>query len=300
MFSCIKGFFKAGFITAAILAATGVGLLAVAGEGRTRAIVHQVHESVLQQIDGQIQDPAALRSQLQELEREYPKKIAMVRGDLAELLQEIRVLERDRAVADRVVALIDDDLAHMEPVLEQAAARMAAGEARAVPVSFGGHVYSFERAENKTRNVRNTRVAYANRAADAEHDLAYLRQQSDRLEKLATELEAERAEFQLQISQLSRQVDAIARNERLISMLEDKSRTLEECSRYDIGGLDQITSRLSEIRSRQEAELDLLSGPQEKDDHESLARIQPSAESIVIDNVGVDSASQPLALGVEH
>ena len=289
MFSCIKGFMKAGFITAAVLAATGVGLLAIAGEGRTRAIVHQVHESVLEQIDGQIQDPSALRSQLQELEREYPKKIAMVRGDLSELQHEIRLLERDKAVAQRVVGLIDEDLA-----------RMASGEARAVPVAFGGHVYSFERAQNKTRNVRNTRIAYANRAADAEHDLTYLHQQAERLEGLATELEAERAEFQLQISQLSRQVDAIARNERLINMLEDKSRTLEECSRYDIGGLDHITSRLSEIRFRQEAELDLLSGPQEEDDYESLARIQLSAETIVIESAGADSGSRSLALGVEH
>ena len=300
MFSCIKGFMKAGFITAAVLAATGVGVLAIAGEGRTRAIVHQVHESVLEQIDGQIQDPSALRSQLQELEREYPKKISMVRGDLAELKHEIRLLERDKAVAQRVVGLIDEDLAHMEPVLEEAASRIAGGEARAVPVAFGGHVYSFERAQNKTRNVRNTRIAYANRAADAEHDLTYLHQQAERLEGLATELEAERAEFQLQISQLSRQVDAIARNERLINMLEDKSRTLEECSRYDIGGLDHITSRLSEIRSRQEAELDLLSGPQEEDDYESLARIQLSAETIVIENVRADSGSRSLALGVEH
>ena len=73
---------------------------------------------------------------------------------------------------------------------------------------------------------------------------------------------------------LSRQVDAIARNERLIDLMESRNQTIEECSRYDAISLDQLTSRLAEVRSRQEAELEFLSTRRADTDYEDMARMQ--------------------------
>ncbi|MAF66729.1 MAG: hypothetical protein CMJ84_13860 [Planctomycetes bacterium] len=145
-------------------------------------------------------------------------------------------------------------------------------------MALGHKVVSVQRAATRVNQIRHTRVAYANRAADAGHDLTYLHEQANRLEELLGQLENERAQFQGQIWQLSRQVDAIARNDRLIGLLEKRNRTIEECSRFDCSSLDQMTARLAEVRSRQEAELDLLSSEQFRDDYEEMARYQLQAE----------------------
>ena len=111
-------------------------------------------------------------------------------------------------------------------------------------VSWDDKVYSYDRASNQLNQVRQTVTAYTNRAADAKHDLTYLSQQETRLSDLLSTLEAERTQFQSQISQLNRQVDAIARNERLISLMEERNKTIDECSKYDAISLDNIDEPL--------------------------------------------------------
>jgi hypothetical protein len=280
MFSFFKRFFKVGFIAAALLAIVGFAAVIVAGPHRTKAVVSQVQGAVLETIDECIDDPAALRAQLQEMEREYPKRIAQVRGDLAELNEQIRQLHRERDIALRVVALAEEDLVELDTSMNEAAAMVESGKTRLVSVTFDNREYSMARASARAQQIENTRVAYANRANDAEHDLGYLTQQAERLDELMLQLEKERAQFRTQISALSRQVDAIARNERLIKLIEKRNRTIQECSRYEAVSLDQITGRLAEIRSRQEAELNLLASTQEQDDYEDLARLQLANEKL--------------------
>lgn len=273
----IKSIFKVG---AGIVVLTGAaigGALLIAGPDRTAAVLDQVHSDVLEHIDHNIDDPAALRSQLQNLEEEYPERISAVRGDLAEVREQIRQLHRERAVSERVVQMAQADLETLEPVVNEATAlRASSGSSRAAVVSWGEKVYSYDRATNQVNQMRQTVLAYSNRAADAAHDLAYLEQQEARLEELLNTLETERAQFQSQIWGLSRQVDAIARNERLIELVEKRNRTIEECSRYDGVSLDHLTARLAEVRSRQEAELDVLSNSQHQLDYEDMARVQIS------------------------
>ena len=272
-----KSLFKVGTLVVVSAGVLAGGALLIAGPNRTRAVLHTVKDSLQERIDECIDDPTALRSQLQELEREYPERIAQVRGDLAELNQQIRQLEKDRAIAARVVAMADEDLALLEQKIV-AAGMVDNGNGRAAMVSFDHKIYSCERAQLKLSQIRNTRMAYGNRAADDAHDLAYLHQQAQRLDELLGQLENERAQFQSQIWGLSRQVDAIARNERLIGLLEKRNRTIQECSRYDVASLDQLTARLAEVRSRQEAELDVLANNTFESDYEDMARIQLQTE----------------------
>jgi predicted nuclease with TOPRIM domain len=280
----LKAIFKFGAITAVGIGVLGAGALLLAGPNRTRAVLHKFHDDLQERIDECIDDPTALRAQLQELEQEYPERIAQVRGDLAELNEQVRQLERERAISERVVVMADRDLAQLEPQLADVLSRKAGpmnGSANgAVLVAFDENVVTPGRAQAKLTRIRNTRIAYGNRAADAQHDLVYMQQQADRLEELLAQLEDERAQFQSQIWQLSRQVDAIARNDRLIGLLEKRNRTLEECNRYDVASLDQLTGRLAEIRSRQEAELDMLASSQQQTDYEEMARLQVRSEQL--------------------
>lgn len=289
MAGIIKTLIRVGVITAA---AGGAAVVILTPE-RAVALVSQAHENIVDAIDENIEDPVALRSQLRELEREYPARISQVRGDLAELTEQMRQLQQDQAISQRVVALADRDLAALEPLLAEAEANgvetASHGAIRNVAaIRFDNRTYTVEQAYSRANQITHTKVAYANRAADAGHDLVYLRQQSERLTELLMQLEAERTQFQSQLFQLDRQVDAIARNEKLIDMLEKRKKTIEECSRYESHSLDQMVARLAEVRARQQAELDMLTTDGKQLDYEDVARMQLGGEQGLVDVGGID------------
>ncbi len=277
-------------IKVTIVTAALAGLvIVVAGPRRTAALFSRLTGKVQETIDAHIDEPTALRSQLRELEEQYPQRISEVRGDLAELTEQTRQIERDRAVADRVVALADRDLGALKPLLAQAeSVRGQAGPGQVVSVRFDTAVLSVDEAAKRAGQITQTRLAYAARAADGERELKYLGQQSERLSALLTQLQNEREEFQSQIWQLDRQVDAIARNDRLIELMSRRQKTIEECGRYEAGSLNQLHAHLAEVRSKQEAELDMLGNSQQRLDYEDVARLQLQADEA--DGFGADAA----------
>lgn len=295
MFSLAKSLFKTTLIGTAVVGALGGAALLAAGPHRAKAVMHQVRDQVSHAIDARLDDPIALRNKLRELEAQYPERIASLRGDHAELKQQIAQLERERAISERVVELAEEDLEILRPVFEEATAQAGGtSHARLAAVAFDDQVYSLQRAEAKIRQVENTRHAHATRAADAEHSLTYLHQQSARFEEAVAQLEAEQAEFRIQLEQLNRQVDSIERNERLIDMLAERKRTLEECESYDCASLDQVTGKLEQILTRQSAELDVLSTNAEAVSYEDLAREELNRRS------ELEDYAAPLVEGALH
>jgi predicted RNase H-like nuclease (RuvC/YqgF family) len=278
MISFFKKTLKVGVIALGILSLATVAAFAVVGRERTQAVVEGLHGKLLESIDQAIEDPSMLRAQLHDMEREYPKRIGQVRGDLAELKGEVQELQREAAISDRVVVLADQDLAKAEAELARTATRgeTALAAFHGTPLDDGPH--PVDAAEQRLKRIRNTRAAYASRAADARRDLEHLGRQTARLEELLSKLEHEHAEFQGQLLGLNRQIDSIARNDRLIDLLERRNKTLQECSAYQTVSLDQISGKLSQIRSRQEAELDMLSTGEGANDYENAARRELAAE----------------------
>lgn len=266
-----------------------LGAAATLGEGRSHAIVSQVHSNILTMVDGQIDDPVALRSQLVEMEKEYPKRISEVRADLAELREEMRQIDRDRAISERVVHLAERDLEGLSGALAERTALSADG-GFTQRVVFRDRPISIERAAAKVQQIERTKTQYATQAFDAQHALGYLHQQESRLEEVLGELEGERAQFRSQIQQLSQQVDAIARNERLIKLLDKRNQTIETMTRYEPASLDNIQGRLAAIQSRQEAELDLLSNVKDQVDYEQEARLEVLSQTQAASNSSVNSA----------
>jgi chromosome segregation ATPase len=276
MAGLIKTVVRVGVVTAVIATASVV----IAGPHRAEAILDQARAGIMTVIDENIDDPVALRAQLRELESEYPKRIGQVRSDLAELHEQIRQLHREQAVAERVVVLADADLESLEPLLADGE-KTRVNHAGFTNVTFANKRMSLDQAYVRANQIAQTRIAYANRASDAQHDLGYLDQQAGRLEELLMSLETERSQFQAQIWQLERQVDAIARNDRLIDLMEDRKRTIDDCTRYEVGSLDQLHGRLAEVRSRQEAELEYLAGDHQRVGYEAMAKMQLDGESPV-------------------
>lgn len=275
MITLVKKLCKTALVGTLVLGTLAGGALLVAGPSRTSAVVHDVQTRISEAIDSRLDDPIALRNELRKLEKEYPRRIAKVQQDLSGLRSDIKKLERERAISRRVVELANEDLEALRPAVRRAAADVGDGpRARLAAVVVDDRVYTLRSAGAKVRQIENTRDAHAARAADAEHQVAFLRQQELRFAEVVAELEAERAKFATQLEQLERQVDSIQRNEHLIELLEKRKRTLEECSNYDLASLDQITGKLEQILDRQAAELDVLTAAEEAADYEELAREQ--------------------------
>lgn len=258
-----KKIIRTGVVGGVIAGAAVGATVLLAGPERSAAIFDQIQENVSHTIDANLDDPVALRRQLRELESEYPKRISELRGDLGELQGQITQLDRERQISKRVVELAHDDLQSLG--LEEGAALASTGSASLV--------------SSRARQIQQTQAVYANRASEAAHDLTYLRQQEQRMIDLLGQLETEYSNFQAQLWQLERQVDAIARNERLIDLMEDRQRTIDELSNFEVASLDHMVSRLSEMRSRQEAELEFLAQDQRRTDYESVAKMQLEDES---------------------
>jgi chromosome segregation ATPase len=249
----------------------GGAALLVAGPDRVGAALSQMRGNINEHIDSHIQDPVALRAQLRKLAEQYPERIADVRGDLAELRNHTQQVERDMQIASRVVELAEADLHDLRDML--ARAEDAQGQGRTVRVSYNGGVMDVQAAYRKANQVLQTRDAYAARVDESERDLAYMQQQDERLTEILGTLEREQAEFQTQLFQLDRQVDAVARNERLLDILEDRQETIEKHTRYEAASLDQVKGRLGDIRSKQEARMQALASGVARESYEDRAKV---------------------------
>lgn len=276
-------FFCRKLIRTCVVGGLGLGLAGgavamIAGPDRAAVMLSQARQEIHSRIDHQIDDPVAIRSQLRKLEAEYPERISQLTGDLAELNEQIGQLDRERSISIRVVELAERDLDAIEEQLAQLEAQGSTALASSA-VRFDDREYAYDKAVTRAGQIRQTRAVYSSRAADAERDLGYLRAQAERLHDALAQLETERSQFQAQLWQIERQVDAIARNERLIEMMEQRQQALDEHNRYEASSLEHLTGRLAEVRSRQEAELEILANDQRQVSYEEQARMQIEGET---------------------
>lgn len=266
MCGIVKSIVRIGLLTAVV----GGAVVVIAGPPRVRAMINNARGCINARIDRTIDDPVALRAQIKDLESQYPKRIADVRRDFDEVSAQVAQLERELAVSQRVIDLAENDLAVLQGVLAKAEDHRGSGAI--VRVRLGDDVLSTDQAYSRATSITQVRDAYAGRAQDITKDLGYLREQEDRLGSLLAQLESEQAEFQSQLWSLDRQIDAIGRNERLISIMEKREARIEEHGRYEGVSLDRLRSQLAGIRAGQESRLERLAGTAATRSYEDRAR----------------------------
>ncbi|MEX2217501.1 MAG: hypothetical protein WD749_01970 [Phycisphaerales bacterium] len=273
-----KTLIRAGVVTAVV----GGVAVAFAGPDAVRAYYTQAKSNVRKAIDSKVSDPVALRAQLRDLEAQYPRKIDDVRGDLAELEVQIAQLQRDQAVSRKVVEMTGSDLESMRSVLSKAEeARVQNGGAHIIRVRFdhSDRPVSLDEGYGKATRLSQLMEVHQARITEVDRDLGYLTTQRDRLSSLLEQLEAERAEFQTQLWSLDRQVDAIARNDRMIELMEKRQASIEEHTRYRAASLEQVQGRFADIRAKQESKLDNLAKGAELKNYENAAKYLLDAEA---------------------
>ena len=242
-----------------ITALAGGVLVAVAGPQRAHAVFNQTRGVITTVIDDNIQDPILLRAQVKKLEAQYPGKIAEVRSDLSEVQTQIAQLEREMQIATKVISLASNDLNIVDTQIAQARVAQSANPGAIVRISFNNKPVDLDNAYAKRQEIERTQGLYANRATDLNIDLGYLNDQESQLADLLDRLVGEQSEFQAKLYQLDAQIDTIARNDRLIEMMEDRQDTIDAHSRFQANSLDQLNGRLSNIRTEQRARLEAIS-----------------------------------------
>ncbi len=267
-----------------VLGGLAVGALAggtalFAGPDRAHAMFDELRGQVHSAIDSSISDPVAMRAKLRRLESEYPERIAELSGDLAEVRDHVGKVVNERRVSDRVVELADLDI----KALETQVARLSSGQEpdmrSASNIAMAQDRHDLAQAKNRLNQVRQTRLAYSSRASETERELTYLDAQEQRLTDALGQLELEHAQFQTQLDQIERQVDAIERNSDMIAMMKKRQRALDEIGRYEAISLDGLVGSLAEVRSRQEAELDVLTISSNQMSYEDFAKMELQAEA---------------------
>jgi predicted RNase H-like nuclease (RuvC/YqgF family) len=284
-----------------LIGAAGLGALAfVVGPERVAAGFAQVRATAVEACEDFVDDPVALRRQLASLAEKYPARIAEVRAEIGEVERQLSRLEQDAEVARRVVALTTDDLSEIRVALQEVA---GPGATRLTSMRIGGRSMNPEQARTEARRIADVRTTYKDRLATDETQVAFLETQKSRLSEILDTLEAEHARYEAKLWQLDRQIDAIARNERLIEMTQEQQSILAEYDKFsDVGSLDQLESKLAELRTVQEAQLQTLSRRSETTDYERQAR-----DAMVDDDLDLDDfwsefdepdtdADSPLAL----
>lgn len=255
------------------------GAMIIAGPQRVLAIAGLARDSVVDGIDAAVGDPVAIRAQIRELEEQYPKRIADVRGELAEVRSQIEQLSRGRAVAEKVVDMANNDLNEMKGLLGKAEGARTEAPAAIINVRFNNQALTLDQAYSRATQINNTLTAYSSQIADADRDLTFLQQQATRLEEMLATMETERAQFQAQVWQLTGQIEMIARNDKLIDLIEKRQASMDRFNKYDAVSLDNVTGRIGKIRAEQEARLQAMASHTKGDDYETKAKSMINAEN---------------------
>lgn len=263
MFSLSRSLLRWGIIGG--LALGGVAVLI--GPDRVAAAFDQVRSSARSAADRFVEDPVALRRQLSKLAEQYPERIGQIRSELAQVERQLRQLEQDNEVAKRVVAMTTADL-------DRIRVAVSGGEGSERLVGLDGiDARRVEAARDEARRINQVRLSYQDRFAGNTQQLEFLGQQKERLSKILSRIEGEYAQFESKMAVLDRQIDSIARNERLIEMTKSQQALLSDYDKLgQVGNLGQLEARLTELRTVQEAQLQALSKAGIPDDYEQRAK----------------------------
>lgn len=271
---CTKNLLRWGLITATVVGGTTF----LIGPERVAAGFDQIRTLASSTFDDLVDDPIALRRQLKGLSDQYPERIAEVRSELASIDVQIRQLDHDQQIAQRVVTITSKDIGQLKDSV--LAATTGIEDTRKVTVRRGSFDIGLDQARSEARRIIGIKNAYEDRFLGNQQQISILNRQKERLTDILAKLESEYGEFEAKLFQLDRQIDSIERNDRLIAMTEEQQAMLNDFEKLGkVGNLRQLEAKLEELRTTQEAQLQTLESHGIQSEYEQRAR-----EEIVIDS----------------
>lgn len=251
------------------------GITLLVGPQRVMACIDQLREEANTVVENLVDDPIALRRQLDDMAKQYPSRIAEVRGEIARLEQQLEQFVRDEHIAIRVVELTTVDLEVLRDLVDDAEATTVLNSTPSI--RFDGVRYDLEGAYSEGRRIRTVRANYEDRLASDRRQMELMGEQKNRLVSILEKIEHEHETYRAQLWQLDREIDAIERNDHIIAMVERQQETLSGFDRMgSTGNLNQVQSRLAEIRTVQESTILALTDVGTGSDYETRARFDTS------------------------
>jgi len=248
------------------------GITLIIGPDRVFAafgtIQTQANAIVDQYID--VEEAQALRGRLHELAEAYPDRIAEIRGEVARVETQLDQFAHDADVARRVVAMTGSDLEQLAMKVQTA----ERGSLRTVSLVPGDAGVNIDVAYREGHRIKGIRETYQERLVSDQRQVGMLETQRERLATLLDQIEHEFADYQAQVWQLDRQIDAIQRNDRLIALTESQQATLRAFeSPGNAEGLRAIETRLAELQAVQEGTLQALTERGRQNEYEHRAQM---------------------------
>jgi hypothetical protein len=249
----IKNTVRLGLITAL----AGGAVVVVAGPQRCMAVLMQAKQHVNHVIDENIDDPIALRSQLRNLEAKYPARINEVEKDLFNIQAERIGIEREFAIDQKAIEITQGKLGSLKGYLADGEAAQSPG--KLVRITFERDRMYMDEGYRLASHYDTLLTNFEASAQENDLYLDMLIDQENQLADLLGDLEAEQQEFQAQLAQLDRQVDAIARNERLITMLEERQASFNKYDNpYTAPNSDSVKTKIARLLAEQERRIAAL------------------------------------------
>ena len=172
-------------------------------------------------------------------------------------------------------------------------AQAAKDDNRKVSLRRGSFRVGIDQAKSEARRIAGIRAAYQDRLLSNDQQSTLIMNQRDRLSEVLTQLENEYGQFEEKLWVLDRQIDAIERNDRLITMTEEQQAILRDYEKLGkVGNLRQLEAKLEEMRMTQEAQLQALEKHGIKNEYERRAKegLQIDEDMILLDAGGEDLA----------
>ncbi|MHC4840190.1 MAG: hypothetical protein ACYTDT_04405, partial [Planctomycetota bacterium] len=110
----MKKFFKTVFI----VGLCGVGTIALAhavlGKKRTHDAAHALQEMAQGSVDELIANQQDMRKELDKLRKEYPKQVAFLRHQMAEIDRELDATSKDDTRAADIIRMCEEDISYLQ------------------------------------------------------------------------------------------------------------------------------------------------------------------------------------------
>jgi chromosome segregation ATPase len=257
-------------VAVVVVVVLGGGSAAFFGSHRLKNMVYTARRAAIENIDSMIPDEVKLRTDLDKLREEYPRRIAELKAMIQSLLDEIGEAEKEHRLCAEVVALCDEDLGRApSSVLE--APQVAAGVRR-------GLTWASIEAVERSRKLVDLRDRYEARQRAGATSLELLSTERERLLAELVDLEREYDQFLAELKAMEREIDVLRTNERLLELAKRRERV----DRVDTAGwlrsLTELKRAIAKHRTEQEEKLRSFRVNVPARDYEARAKARVSRE----------------------
>jgi small-conductance mechanosensitive channel len=256
--------FKAVFIIGLVGLGTFGVACAVLGKQRAHDTIKSLQKMAQGEADQLIKKQNDMKEQLAKLREQYPKQVAALRAQQADIDEQTKQLDKETAKCGDILALCDADLNDIS------ASRKRAGNAT---ITFRGSKYSPTDADALFVRINKTREIYATRQADIKVERETLDGEKAQIAQELDLVKAEQEEFEAQYQALVREIDRVKHNQELLNSAEKRKGYCGNRHEESMETLSQLKSALNKARMEQEERMKSLKITPRQQDYETRAKV---------------------------